>query len=284
VVSLYPGANKITVCLAANTPVYLPINVVMQSTAGGFTAYANSSTAANENITISVSLNLYTTNDDNRSGKIIRWIGDSTAQGVGLSTTDQQYQRKFIDRLRFLGKYVKSEIQGFSGTNSNAHIRPFESGHYEDDESNLAAFFVGLGINDSGVNGLLSTAVYKANMKSFANRMLNLPRFSGPVVLVGATPIGINISGTNDYDTSGAVAQRASLFEIITEINNPRLFAINPSINPVTSAVVFDRNNTGFLPDKIHPNSVGTQAIFDNCFVPWLGTAEGISFLSQLPV
>jgi len=265
--------------LEAYQPFYIPNNWILKLSGAAITAYVRKCWSAADTDIAEVTFSApdsYLVMDDFREGKICKFKGDSISNLVGVSKMDC-YHWLFVDKLRSLGKKVRSDIYGENNSTTETHKTKFRNGDYENKWSNNAMFGINLGTNDASSTTGVALATYKANMKYNALRMLSQPEAKVPVIMFGAPPCLTSISG-NPARATNIDLQAIALTEIVAEINDPYLFAIDLSTSfSKTDAAMFSSDGAG-----LHPNAVGHGAIFNNTLSPWLSTPAGIRFLSLL--
>jgi len=222
------------------------------------------------NVTIYASIECYQKQTDVRTGMKLRWLGDSISWGVGISKTHEQFQRMFVDRCRKVGKYVKSDMQGKSGTTTLLHDPWFKSGYYDEDIENVGGFVFQLGVNDSRVATRVLTATYKAIILDWVVRIINTPRRPNmPILLIGPTPLWDDADYADGLTKNTALSQIAALYPT-------QVFFIN-------LIDAYDRKSATYTGDQLHPNATGHLAL-DAAMAAWLTTSDGQLYLSKLPV
>jgi hypothetical protein len=251
---------------------YLPINNILQG--GSMSVWANQAIGlTTDSVVVNVTLDIQSQPlDITNANKKIRFYGDSITNGFSLSNHYDTYQRQFANYLRLQGKSIALETIGINGTGTKDWLLTFNNGLMEEGLSGCAVAVIALGVNDcnSGSAAFVSAATYKANLKLMAQKLLACGENKTlQVILISASPLGNSTSETN------AVAQRATISAIVSEIGNSRL-------NYIDFGGAYTGSNTSYSGDGIHPTVLGHSTLFTGPITTFLNSANGIAFVNSL--
>lgn len=267
-IAIYTGATAYTkVFVKAGTPHRVPMMIDQRGTGGG-SVFVEKCIDADDSkaVYVTASFDIWNVPFDQKTDcKKIRYIGDSITYGFWLDF-GQQYHFHLTEEIqKRKGKMYSTELIGMSGTTIKDNYISFKTGKHQYELNDVAVLVLAFGVNDVGGSSPISITDYKSYMTKVVTLLLAQNQ-NMVVVMMGGTPV------TNATNEAQGVLYRAELAEIVTEVNNPRLFSINP-----TGAYVTNATN---IPDGIHPSATGHQLVFDNILIPWLNSATGQSFLS----
>lgn len=209
----------------------------------------------------------------------LAWIGTSITNGSGPTSTAYMYHWLVASYLRKLGKSVKNETYGISGSTSLIHYTKVTKGEYDimPNKKPASVYFIELAVNDA------STAVtptnYVARLRIYAERFLNNPdKKSSIVVILGGTPLE-NTTAWNNLLLLDAAAS-ALVDELAATYTDRCYFVEQHNSYPRTDTTKYASTDTPG--SKIHPNDSGQADIFANSWMPFFNSAAGQRFLNKL--
>lgn len=195
----------------------------------------------------------YSITDDLDFGaeKVLLHIGDSiTAGGTGPTAKPNQYDWRFLNALKALGRSVRMINVSMSGTTSANAERRRSYGDYDFPQVDHVNY--SMGVNDAGSS--VTAATYKANVAAaIAWKKVRYPKAT--MTVFGVTPL------ENSTSEGFAAQYRTAAAEAVTE-------AADPLVKFCNLGAAFDRtvssNYASSDPagSRVHPSDAGHAAIW----------------------
>lgn len=262
-------------------PVYIPCNWVIRN---GLSVIAYITKLLNPSDTetvVTFSPDVYVITDDfnYNARKTIEWVGTSITNGSGPTSTGTMYHTLLLSYLRKVGKSVRQELYGISGSTTATHYSLFTKGAYDVTMNKVPpdVLVIELGVNDASAGTV--TATYTQRLQLYAERFLTNPEKANIMVLIlGATPL----ENTTAYNNSVTLDAAASALVTTMQGTYPNRIFFVPLSSSFDRLVASNYASTDTPGSRIHPSDQGCQAIMTNGFETWLATAQGQTFLQRL--